>query len=172
MHYKHGFIFFQPVRRSGALRAASRHRSQRRWLGGRSEAGRGALLRPRLTHLLSRRRRFRQSRHLRLPPRRGRQLRHSPAREPCPARTDRPSADASGADDRPPNELRTRLSTIISCDDALLCELQLSGWKLDDSFVRVVAKVDVAIRASCMSPCRVHRHQHGSGRGECRRLLQ
>ena len=45
----------QPVRRSGALRPASGQRAQRRRLGRRLEAGRGALSRQAVAHLFTRR---------------------------------------------------------------------------------------------------------------------
>ena len=36
-------VSVQPIRRSGTMRTASRQRPQRRWLGGRAEAGRHAI---------------------------------------------------------------------------------------------------------------------------------
>jgi len=67
MHLLSLAVRVHPVRRSGALRTASSQRSQRRWLGRRIEAGRGALSRQSLTPLFPRRRRLRQSRRLRIP---------------------------------------------------------------------------------------------------------
>jgi hypothetical protein len=52
---------------AGTLCAASRQRSQRRWMGGGAEAGRGAVSRQGLAHLFPGRRRLRQSRCLRVP---------------------------------------------------------------------------------------------------------
>src|ERR1700722_13780336 len=57
----HPLFVFNPLWRSGALRPASRQRSQRRRLGRRSEAGLGALSRQGLARLFPRRRGLRQS---------------------------------------------------------------------------------------------------------------
>jgi hypothetical protein len=55
----------QPVLlRSGALRLPRRQRARRRRLGGRAEAGRGALSWQAFAHLFPRRRRIRQSMHI------------------------------------------------------------------------------------------------------------
>ena len=82
LHLLSSAVGIRPVRRSGTLRPASGQRSQRRRMGRRSEAGRGALSWQGLAPLLPRRRGLRQSRGLRLPGSRRHQIRHSAARQP------------------------------------------------------------------------------------------
>jgi ABC-type multidrug transport system fused ATPase/permease subunit len=66
MHVLSSAVSVQSVWRPGKKRPTSRQRSQRRWLGGRAQAGRHPLRKPSLSHLFSRRRGFRQSLPLRL----------------------------------------------------------------------------------------------------------
>ena len=128
MHLLSSAVRVQPVRRSGTLRPAPRQRSQRRWLGGRAEAGRGALSRQGLAHLFPRRRRLRQSRGLRVPRSRRDQIRHPAAGQPRLAGTDRLPAQAPR---RPPaNEVRRSYANFT---------YQAGSWTKPR---RVVAKVE------------------------------
>ena len=78
------------------LRPAPRQCSQRRWMGGGAEAGRGAVSRQGLTHLFPRRRRLRKPRSLRISGGRTDQICDPSARQSHLAREDRLSAQTPG----------------------------------------------------------------------------
>ena len=150
-------IRVQPVWRSGALRTAPRQRSQRRWMGRRLEAGRGALSRQAFEDLFPRRRWLRQSRYLRIPGSRTDQIRDPAARQPRVAGTDRPSPQAPC---RTPAERSA----------AFIRELHLSGRKLDQA---APCRRQGRMASGRIVPARrLYRHQYGEARRKRRRLLQ
>src|ERR1700731_5246637 len=100
--------------------ASARQCPQRRRMGRCAEAGCRTLPGEGLAYLFPGRRGVRQSRYLRVPRSRADQIRNTVASEPHPARKDRPSADA-------PDWAAAERSA------ALLCELHLSGRKLEET---------------------------------------